>query len=37
MNDLYIAAVINTTFRYTTPVLFAALGSLFCTKAAVLN
>lgn len=37
MNDLYIAAVINTTFRYTTPVLFAALGSLFCTKAAVFN
>lgn len=37
MNDLYLAAVINTTFRYTTPVLFAALGSLFCTKAAVFN
>ncbi|NCC65963.1 MAG: ABC transporter permease [Spirochaetia bacterium] len=37
MNDLYVAAVINTTFRYTTPVLFAALGSLFCTKAAVFN
>jgi len=37
MNNLYLAAVINTTFRYTTPVLFAALGSLFCTKAAVFN
>lgn len=37
MSDLYVAAVINTTFRYTTPVLFAALGSLFCTKAAVFN
>lgn len=37
MNSLYVAAVINTTFRYTTPVLFAALGSLFCTKSAVFN
>ncbi|MEA4865635.1 MAG: ABC transporter permease [Sphaerochaeta sp.] len=37
MNAMYIAAVINTIFRYTTPVLFAALGSLFCTKSAVFN
>lgn len=37
MNNLYLAAVINTTFRYTTPVLFAALGSLACTKCAVFN
>lgn len=37
MSNLYLAAVINTTFRYTTPVLFAALGSLFCTKCAVFN
>lgn len=37
MSNLYLAAVINTTFRYTTPVLFAALGSLYCTKCNVFN
>lgn len=35
--NVYYAAVINTTFRYTTPILFAALGSLYCTKCDVFN
>ena len=37
MNAMYIAAVINSAFRYTSPVLFAALGSLICTKCDVFN
>ncbi|MGH0054229.1 MAG: ABC transporter permease [Sphaerochaetaceae bacterium] len=37
MNSLFIAAVINSTFRYSTPLMFAALGSLFCTRCGVFN
>jgi ABC-type uncharacterized transport system permease subunit len=37
MNSLFVAAVINSTFRYSTPILFAALGSLYCTQCNVFN
>lgn len=37
MNSLYFAAIINSTFRYATPVLFAALGSLLCSRGNVFN
>lgn len=37
MTPLFIAAVINSTLRYSTPILFAALGSLYCTKCDVFN
>ncbi|MDD4010683.1 MAG: ABC transporter permease [Sphaerochaetaceae bacterium] len=37
MNSLFVAAVINSTLRYSTPILFAALGSLYCTRCNVFN
>lgn len=37
MNAMYIAAVINSTLRYASPVLIAALGSIICSKCDVFN
>lgn len=37
MNAMYIAAVINSAFRYASPVLIAALGSIICSKCNVFN
>lgn len=37
MNTNYIASVLNSTLRLTTPVLFAALGSAICSKVGVFN
>ncbi len=37
MNLEYIAVIINSTIRSTTPVLFAALGSAICYRAGVFN
>lgn len=37
MNFEYIAVIINSTIRSTTPVLFAALGSAICSRAGVFN
>jgi simple sugar transport system permease protein len=37
MNLEYIAVVINSTIRMTTPVLYAALGSSICSRAKVFN
>lgn len=37
MNWMYVAAVINSAFRYASPVLIAALGSILCSKCNVFN
>lgn len=37
MNAMYIASVINSTLRYASPVLLAALGSIICSKCDVFN
>ncbi len=37
MNWMYIAAVINSAFRYASPVLITALGSVICSKCNVFN
>ncbi len=37
MSPEYIAAVINSTLRMTTPILFAALGSAVCSRIGVFN
>lgn len=37
MNASYIAAVINSTLRSTTPILLAALGSAICSRVGVFN
>ena len=37
MNSMYFAAIINSTFRYATPVLFATLGCLICSRCFVFN
>ena len=37
MDMNYLASIINSTLRSTTPVLFAALGSAICTKVGVFN
>lgn len=37
MNFEYIAVIINSTIRSTTPVLFAALGAAICSRSGVFN
>ena len=37
MDYEYIAVIINSTIRSTTPVLFAALGSAICSRAGIFN
>ena len=37
MNSVYIASLINSTIRMTTPILFATLGSAICTRVNVFN
>ncbi len=37
MNAMYIAAIINSAFRYASPVMIAALGSVICNKCFVFN
>ncbi len=37
MNAMYIAAIINSAFRYASPVLLAALGGVICNKCFVFN
>lgn len=37
MNAMYVAAVLNSAFRYASPVLLAALGGVICNKCFVFN
>lgn len=37
MNSAYIASVLNSTLRSTTPILLAALGSAICSRVGVFN
>ena len=37
MNSAYIASVINSTLRSTTPILLAALGCAMCSQVGVFN
>lgn len=37
MDTNYLASIINSTLRSTTPVLFAALGSAICSKVGIFN
>ena len=37
MNSAYIASVINSTLRSTTPILLAALGCAMCSRVGVFN
>lgn len=37
MNSAYIASIINSTLRSTTPILLAALGSAICSRVGVFN
>ena len=37
MNSAYIASIINSTLRSTTPILLAALGSAICDRVGVFN
>ena len=37
MNSAYIASIINSTLRSTTPILLAALGCAICSRVGVFN
>ena len=37
MNSAYIASILNSTLRSTTPILLAALGSAVCSRVGVFN
>ena len=37
MNSAYIASIVNSTLRSTTPILLAALGCAICSRVGVFN